>query len=183
MKLIILDRDGVINVDREHGIQSPEEWHPIDGSLEAIATLHGAGYTIAIATNQAGIAKGLYTQDTLQAVHAKLHRFVEAAGGKMTTIHHCPHDPNEGCPCRKPKPGLLHAIATSLKANLENVPMIGDRLKDIEAARAAGCRPILLRTGFGEQTLAEHPTLDVPVYDDLSCAVDALLADSPDHAT
>jgi len=176
MQLIILDRDGVINEDSDGYIKSPEEWRPLPGSLEAIARLHRAGWRVVIATNQSGIARGLFDLDTLMRIHEKMHRRVRDAGGLIDAVFFCPHGPDDNCTCRKPKPGLFHDIAKRLRIDLRGTPAIGDSLHDLQAARAAGARPVLVRTGKGARTLT-HPELDadVPVFDDLASAVDALL--------
>lgn len=176
MKLIILDRDGVINRDSDDHIKSPDEWQPLPGSLEAIARLHRAGWRVVVATNQSGVARGLFDLDTLMRIHEKMHRAVKDAGGQIDAVFFCPHGPDEGCDCRKPKPGLYLDIARRLRKDLKGVPAIGDSLRDLQAARAAGARPLLVKTGKGPQTLG-HPQLDadVPVFNDLASAVDALL--------
>ena len=178
MKLIILDRDGVINEDSDEYIKSPEEFIPLPGSLEAIARLKQAGYTVAVATNQSGIARGYYDETILAAMHEKLARLLDVKGGGIDFIAYCPHGPNDNCSCRKPLPGLLYEIGTHFKIDLTNVPMIGDSLRDIQAARTVGGYPILVKTGKGERTLATTPSeeLDeVPVYSNLAAAVDAIL--------
>jgi D-glycero-D-manno-heptose 1,7-bisphosphate phosphatase len=176
MKLIILDRDGVINEDSDDYIKSPEEFIPLPGSLEAIARLNQAGYRVAIATNQSGIGRGYFDLDTLDRMHAKLRRHLTAVGGQIEAIAYCPHPPEANCDCRKPRPGLLIDIAQRLGIGLGDVPVIGDSLRDLEAARAVGASPILVRTGKGERTLAKGEGLaHIPVYDDLAAAVDALL--------
>lgn len=177
MQLIILDRDGVINEDSDDYIKSPEEWQPIPGSLEAIARLHRAGWHVVVTTNQSGIARGLFDLDTLMRIHKKMHRAVRDTGGQIDAVFFCPHGPDDDCACRKPKPGLYHDIARRLRIDLKGVPAIGDSLRDLQAARAAGARPLLVRTGKGPQTLV-HPELDVdvPVFNDLASAADAVLA-------
>lgn len=176
MKLVILDRDGVINHDSPHYIKSPEEWVPIPGSLEAIAKLKRAGYHIAVATNQSGIARGYYDLSTLERIHQKMHDALAMLGGKIDTLVFCPHAPDEGCQCRKPAPGLLLEIAKKLQVDLHGVPFIGDSLKDVQAARAVGCRPILVRTSYDDRDQFFDELKDVPVYADLAAAV-ADLAD------
>lgn len=179
MKLIILDRDGVINEDSDDYIKSPEEWVPIPGSLQAIARLTQAGYRIVVASNQSGLARGLFDRDTLQRIHDKMHRAVSATGGAIEAIFFCPHGPDDGCECRKPKPGLLREIAVNLQVDLRGVPAVGDSLRDIQAAQAVGARPILVRTGKGASAVAEGKGLaGVEVYADLAAAADALLRDS-----
>lgn len=177
MKLIILDRDGVINKDSDAYIKSPDEFIPLPGSLEAIARLKQAGYTIAVATNQSGIARGYYDETTLAAMHEKLAHLLDEKGGGVDYIAYCPHGPDDNCTCRKPLPGLLYEIRDHFKTDLTDVPMIGDSLRDIQAARTVGGYPILVKTGKGENTLAKvsDELTDVPVYSDLATAVDALL--------
>ncbi len=172
MKLIILDRDGVINHDSDDYIKSPDEWLPIDGSLEAIAKLNKAGYTIAVATNQSGIARGLYDHETLEKIHQKLHHCVEEAGGRVDFIAYCPHGPDDGCDCRKPKPGLLIQIAKHYDISLKDVPFIGDSYRDLQAAQAVGAQPVLLKTGYGEKTIANNNLDGIPVYQDLQSYVE-----------
>jgi D-glycero-D-manno-heptose 1,7-bisphosphate phosphatase len=176
MKLIILDRDGVINEDSDDYIKSLEEFIFIPGSLEAIARLSKAGYKIAVATNQSGIARGYYDRATLEAMHRKLQRELAAIGGRVDMITFCPHGPDDNCACRKPKPGLYLQIAEHFQTQLEEVPVIGDSLRDIMAAREVSAYPMLVRTGKGERTLARGEGLDgVPVFNDLASAVDNLL--------
>ena len=152
MKLVILDRDGTINQDSDNYIKSPLEWKPIPGSLEAIARLTQGGWRIVVATNQAGIARGLFDMATLNAIHAEMHRAVGQAGGRIDAVFFCPHAADSKCECRKPKPGLLHEIASRLGVELDDVPMIGDSLRDLEAAVAAGAKPCLVLTGKGRKT-------------------------------
>lgn len=176
MKLVILDRDGVINEDSDDYIKSPDEWQPIPGSLAAIARLHRAGWRVVVATNQSGVARGLFDLDTLMRIHEKMHRAVRDAGGQIDAVFFCPHVPADNCLCRKPRPGLLFDIASRLRIDLTAVPAIGDSLRDLQAAQSAGARPILVRTGKGASTL-QDTGLDpgIPVYRDLASAVDALL--------
>ena len=152
MKLVILDRDGTINRDSEQHIKSPAEWKPIPGSLEAIARLTQNGWRVAVATNQSGIARGLFDMSTLNAIHAEMHRAVGQAGGRIDAIFFCPHAADSNCECRKPKPGLLREIASRFGVELEGVPMIGDSLRDVGAATAAGAQPWLVLTGNGRKT-------------------------------
>lgn len=154
VKLIVLDRDGVINHDSDAYIKSPDEWRPIPGSLEAIARLGKAGYRIVVATNQSGIARKLFDVATLGAIHAKMHRAVEEAGGRIDAIFFCPHGPDEGCGCRKPRAGLFDEILRRFQAAPTDVHAIGDQLRDLQAAHAAGFRPVLVLTGKGSTTLA-----------------------------
>ncbi len=178
MKLIILDRDGVINQDSDDYIKSPDEWLPIPGSLEAIARLTRAGYRVVVASNQSGLARGFFDMDTLTRIHDKLHGALAVTGGAVDAIFFCPHAPTDNCACRKPKPGLLLDIAARLQISLSGVPVVGDALRDVQAARAVGARAILVRTGKGALTEARGEGLQgVPVYDDLAAAVDALLAE------
>jgi len=176
MKLIILDRDGVINHDSQAYIKSPEEWKPIPGSLEAIALLSQAGYRVLVATNQSGVGRGLFEMATLNAIHDKMHRALGLAGGRIDGIFYCPHAQDAGCNCRKPKPGLLEEIAHRFGVSLEGVPFIGDSLRDLQAAVAVGAQPILVLTGKGKKTRKDG---DLPegtvVYDDLAAAVRNLL--------
>lgn len=179
MKLIILDRDGVINHDSDNYIKSVDEFIPLPGSLEAIARLNQAGYRVAIATNQSGIARGYYTIDTLNAMHEKLVQELSAMGGAIDMIAFCPHGPDDACSCRKPKPGMYLEIARRFDMPLKDVPVIGDSLRDLTAAQAVAAAPILVRTGKGERTIDKGLGLDgIPVYDDLAAAVEALLEEN-----
>lgn len=176
MRLVILDRDGVINHDSSEYIKTPDEWLPIPGSLEAIARLNHADYRIIIATNQSGLARGLYDMDALARIHQKMNYLLNEVGGFIDAVFFCPHGPDANCRCRKPAPGLFDDIAARLKIDLQNVPAIGDSLRDIQAAQAVGARPILVRTGNGEEAmLSGKLPKNVPIYADLSAAVDALL--------
>jgi len=152
MKLVILDRDGTINQDSDQHIKSPAEWQPIHGSLEAIARLTQGGWRIVVATNQSGIARGLFDMATLNAIHTEMHRAVNQAGGRIDAIFFCPHAADASCECRKPKPGLLREIGARMGVELAGVPMIGDSLRDLEAAVAAGAKPHLVLTGKGKKT-------------------------------
>jgi len=152
VKLVILDRDGTINQDSDQYIKSPAEWKPIPGSLEAIARLTQGGWRCVVATNQSGIARGLFDMATLNAIHAEMHRAVGRVGGRIDAIFFCPHAADSNCECRKPKPGLLREIAARLDVELEGVPMIGDALRDVEAAAAVGAKPYLVLTGKGRKT-------------------------------
>ncbi len=179
MKLIILDRDGVINEDSDDYIKSPEEFVPLPGSLEAIARLKRAGWTVAVATNQSGIGRGYYDEATLAAMHEKLARLLAAEGGSVDYIAWCPHTPDDGCDCRKPATGLYERIADHFGVSLAHVPVVGDSYRDLEAARRVGAQPILVRTGKGQRTLAGHAQdLDgIPVHPDLAAVVDHLLGE------
>ncbi|GAB3262521.1 HAD family hydrolase [Chitinimonas naiadis] len=154
MKLVILDRDGVINQDRDDFVKSEAEWVPIEGSLEAIALLNHAGWRVVIASNQSGIGRGFFGMAELNAMHDKLHRLLAGVGGRLDAIFFCPHTADMKCDCRKPKPGMYLDIAQRFDIRLENTPVIGDSLRDLEAAEAVGAEPILVRTGKGEKTLA-----------------------------
>jgi D-glycero-D-manno-heptose 1,7-bisphosphate phosphatase len=175
MSLIILDRDGVINHDSDDFIKSPTEWEPIEGSLEAIARLNYAGYRVVVITNQSGIARGLLDVETLNRIHSKMRRMLSQVGGKIEAILFCPHGPDDDCSCRKPHDGSFSELAHRLRIKLDNVPAIGDSLRDIQAAQSAGAAPILVRTGKGERTLEQGIPDGVPVYDDLAAAVTAIL--------
>ena len=147
MKLVILDRDGVINFDSDAYIRRPEEWKAIPGSLEAIALLTQAGYHVAVATNQAGVGRGLFEMATLNAIHDKMHRAVGLAGGRIDAVFYCPHAQEADCSCRKPKPGLFEEIGRRFGANLAGVPSVGDSLRDLQAGVAVGCKPHFVQTG------------------------------------
>ena len=152
MKLAILDRDGVINLDSPHFIKSPDEWIPIEGSLEAIARLSQAGWRVVIASNQSGLARGLFSMETLNAIHAKLRHELSHVGGHIDSIFVCPHGPDDGCECRKPRDGLFRDIARRYDISLSGVPAVGDSLRDLQASFSAGCSPWLVLTGNGEKT-------------------------------
>jgi D-glycero-D-manno-heptose 1,7-bisphosphate phosphatase len=152
MKIVILDRDGTINRDSDQYIKSPEEWKPIKGSLEAIARLTQAGYRVVVATNQSGIARGLFDTATLNAIHGTMQRAVQQAGGRIDAIFFCPHAEETDCECRKPKPGMLLEVGKRMNTPLAGVPMVGDALRDLQAAAAAGARPVLVLTGKGRRT-------------------------------
>jgi len=175
--LIILDRDGVINRDSNSFIKSPEEFVPLPGSIDAIAELCRAGYRVVIASNQSGLGRGLFSRKTLDDIHAKLRSEVRAAGGEVAGIFFCPHTPDDGCDCRKPRPGLLQRIAAEFHQELREVPVVGDSARDLEAAVAVGARPILVRTGNGratENNLNDNAAIEI--YDDLRTATAAIIA-------
>jgi D-glycero-D-manno-heptose 1,7-bisphosphate phosphatase len=177
MKLIILDRDGVINFDSDQFIKNPDEWKPIPGSLEAIARLTREGWRVVVATNQSGLARGLFEMATLNAIHAKMHKAVAQAGGRIEAVFFCPHAADMNCTCRKPKAGLFDEIAARYGRDLKDVPAVGDSLRDLLAAVSVGARPLLVRTGKGEKTLAAGGIPEnTPVFADLNEAVDHLLA-------
>lgn len=176
MPLIILDRDGVINQDSDDYIKSPEEWEAIPGSLEAIARLSQNGYRVVVASNQSGLARKLFSIETLNDIHQKMLSQLAQFGGSIEAIFFCPHGPRQGCGCRKPRPGLLQDISSRLRINLNDVPCVGDKLSDIEAAQAVGARPILVRTGRGQQLLEQGKVPDeVPVFDDLAAVAEDLV--------
>jgi D-glycero-D-manno-heptose 1,7-bisphosphate phosphatase len=176
-RVVILDRDGVINEDSEQFVKSVDEWIPLPGSIDAIVRLSHAGYRVAVATNQSGLARGLLTPADLDAMHRKLRDLLAEQGGRIEMIVYCPHGPDDGCGCRKPKPGMLEEIGRRLSVTLAGVPFVGDSLGDIVAARAAGADPWMVRSGKGEQTLASgsHDLAGVPVHTDLASVADALL--------
>lgn len=176
MKLIILDRDGVINHDSDTFIKSPEEWLPLPGSLEAIARLHQAGYRVVIATNQSGIARGLFDIRTLNAIHQKMHSAAQALGGDIDAIFFCPHAGDDDCDCRKPRPGLFQEIAQRFDINLKGIPAVGDSLRDLQAGFVSGCAPYLVQTGKGEATGKKGGLPPgTRIFPDLSAVVDHLL--------
>lgn len=176
MKVLVLDRDGVINADSPEYIKSPEEWHALPGSIDAIARATRAGYTVAVASNQSGVGRGYFDIDTLSAIHDRMIETVEAAGGRVDVIVFCPHAPDAGCECRKPKAGLLRRIESELGVTLAGSWMVGDSMKDIAAARAVDMQPVLVRTGNGAEVerKLEEPS-GVLVFNDLASAVDQLL--------
>jgi len=169
MKLIILDRDGVINYDSEQFIKSPDEWRPIPGSLEAIALLNRWGWRVVVASNQSGVGRGLFDMDTLNAIHDKMLKSLIQVGGRIDAIFFCPHPADSTCNCRKPKPGLLIDIKERFDADLTNVPIVGDSLRDLQAAVAVGGLPCLVLTGKGTKT-REDPQLppQTLVFSDLA---------------
>ena len=152
MKLVILDRDGVINHDSDHFIKNPDEWKPIPGSLEAIARFNQAGYRVVIATNQSGIGRGLFDMAMLNTIHDKLYRALAQVGGRIDALFYCPHAADLNCQCRKPRPGMLEEIGRRFNSPLQGVPAIGDALRDLEAAAAVGAQPMLVLTGKGLRT-------------------------------
>jgi D-glycero-D-manno-heptose 1,7-bisphosphate phosphatase len=174
MKLIILDRDGIINQDSMHYIKSPDEFILIPGSCEAIARLTAAGYRLAVATNQSGVSRGYYDEPQLAAIHEKMMGSVAAAGGHIDFIIHCPHMPDAGCSCRKPQPGMLTAIGAHFGCSLVDVPFIGDRLSDIQAAEAVGAKPYMVLSSMTDRVgLEAYP--HVPVFTSLAHCVNAIL--------
>ncbi|NWG39084.1 MAG: D-glycero-beta-D-manno-heptose 1,7-bisphosphate 7-phosphatase [Hydrogenophilaceae bacterium] len=176
MKLVILDRDGVINFDSDKFIKSPEEWKPIPGSLEAIARLNKNGYRVVVASNQSGIGRGLFDMATLNAIHAKMHKALSQFGGHIDAVFYCPHAADSQCDCRKPRPGMLKQIAERFHTDLKGVPAIGDSLRDLEAAAAVGALPVLVETGKGKKTMTAGglpPATEV--FPNLLAAADALI--------
>jgi len=175
-KLIILDRDGVINRDSAEFVKTAAEWQPLPGSIAAIAALTDAGFTVAVASNQSGLARGLLDRRALRAMHRKLRRLVAAKGGRVDRIVVCPHAPNAGCHCRKPRPGLLQRLARHYDTDLRNVPVVGDSLRDLQAAASVAAEPILVRTGNGVKTEAAlaGQLASIRVFDDLAAVAAAL---------
>jgi D-glycero-D-manno-heptose 1,7-bisphosphate phosphatase len=167
MKLLILDRDGVINQDSDDYIKSVDEWLPLPGAIKAIADLSRAGWTVAVATNQSGLARGYYDLATLEAMHQRLRTLVQQQGGEVGLIVHCPHGPDDGCTCRKPKPGMLKTIATHYQLPLAGIWFVGDSLGDLQAAVAVDCQPVLVKTGKGERTLDKALPPGCLIFDDL----------------
>jgi D-glycero-D-manno-heptose 1,7-bisphosphate phosphatase len=156
MKLVILDRDGTINEDRDDFVKSPDEWVPLPGALEAIARLNHAGWHTVLATNQSGLGRGLFDMGTLNAIHLKMNQALAKVGGRIDAVFFCPHAPGETCTCRKPLPGLFEMIGERYAVDLAEVPVVGDTLRDLQAGSAAGCPPHLVRTGkAGEMTTAQ----------------------------
>jgi D-glycero-D-manno-heptose 1,7-bisphosphate phosphatase len=179
MKLVILDRDGVINMDRDDYVKSLAEWVPLPGSITAIARLSQAGFTVAVATNQSGIGRGLFDLDELEAMHARLIELVTEAGGEIAGIFYCPHTPDDDCQCRKPRPGLLDAIARELETEVQGAFIVGDAIRDLEAGVSRGCVPVLVKTGKGE---ASFTTLQQQQRDEFdSLLVFDNLEDAAEH--
>ncbi len=180
--LVILDRDGVINEDSDAYIKSLDEWHPLPGSIDAIARLSRHGFTVAVATNQSGLGRGLFTLDDLEAMHHRLNEMVETAGGHLAGIFYCPHLPQDHCDCRKPKPGLIEAIERELNQSAHGAWLIGDTQRDLEAGLSKGCVPVLVLTGKGTATRAAFHAdssgkwQGLRIYADLATAADALIA-------
>ncbi len=177
MKLVILDRDGVINQDSDQFIKTPEEWKPIPGSLEAIAKLNHAGYRVVVASNQSGIGRGLFDMATLNAINEKMYKALGQLGGRIDALFYCPHPAEANCACRKPKPGMFHDIARRFNTSLLEVVSVGDSLRDMEAAAVAGAQPILVLTGKGRKTqsVGGLPPY-TKVHEDLAAAVRSIIA-------
>ena len=175
MKLVILDRDGVINYDSDKFIRQPDEWRAIPGSLDAIARLTQAGWRVVIATNQSGVGRGFLDMATLNAIHAKMHRAVNQAGGRIEAVFYCPDTDQSQSPCRKPNPGMFYAIAERFNVVLDQAPCVGDSLRDLQAAAAVGGQPILVLTGKGRKTRAAGSLPEgTTVYSDLAAVAQAL---------
>jgi D-glycero-D-manno-heptose 1,7-bisphosphate phosphatase len=175
MKLVILDRDGVINYDSDKYIKQPDEWRAIPGSLDAIARLTQSGCRVVVATNQSGIGRGLFDMATLNAIHAKMHRAVNQAGGRIEAVFYCPDTDESRSPCRKPNPGMFYAIAERFNVALDQAPCVGDSLRDLQSAAAVGGQPILVLTGKGRKTRAAGGLPDgTMVYPDLAAVAQAL---------
>jgi D-glycero-D-manno-heptose 1,7-bisphosphate phosphatase len=176
-KLIVLDRDGVINYDSDQYIKSPEEWRPIPGSLEAIARLNHAGYRVVVATNQSGIGRGLFDMGTLNSIHEKMHKALTHVGGRLDAVFFCPHTADSKCECRKPKPAMLAEIGKRFNSELTGLPCVGDSLRDLMSADTVGAQPMLVLTGKGEKTLRDgNFPKNTMIFPDLAFAVSALLA-------
>ena len=176
MKIVILDRDGVINYDSDQYIKSPAEWRAMPGSLEAIAKLTQAGYKVVIASNQSGLGRGLFDMDTLNAIHDKMHRAVQAVGGRIDAVFYCPHTSDSKCNCRKPKPGMFQRIGACFNTDLSDAYVIGDSLRDLQPAASVGARSVLVLTGKGEATQAEGNLPEgTLIFSDLAAAVEHIL--------
>ncbi|NWK78605.1 D-glycero-beta-D-manno-heptose 1,7-bisphosphate 7-phosphatase [Aquitalea sp. LB_tupeE] len=176
MKLVILDRDGVINEDRDDFVKNTMEWVPLPHSLEAIANLTQAGWRVVVATNQSGLARGLFDVHALNAMHEKMHRLVGQTGGRIDAVAYCPHGPDHGCECRKPLPGMVLELAERFNVKLQGLPLIGDSLRDLESVAAVGGQPILVRTGKGMKTLEKGGLPEgTLVFDDLFDAAEHLI--------
>ena len=180
MKLVILDRDGTINVQRDDFTKAPEEWEALPGALEAIARLNHAGWRVVVASNQAGLGRGLFDVVALNAMHAKMHKQLGAVGGRIDAVFYCPHSPEESCVCRKPLPGLFEQIGERYGMDLRQVPAVGDNLRDVQAAVAAGWTPHLVLTGQGARPRGQMPPPDYPPdtveHEDLAAFAEFILA-------
>jgi D-glycero-D-manno-heptose 1,7-bisphosphate phosphatase len=178
LNLIILDRDGTINEDRDDYVKSADEWVPIPGALEAIARLNHAGWRTVVATNQSGLGRGLFDMAALNAMHAKMNHLLAKVGGRIDAVFFCPHTPEETCDCRKPLPGLFHQIGERFGVDLRTVPVVGDTLRDLQAGVSAGCQPHLVRTGKGLITEGAGQLQQIPhaqVHDDLTAFAEFLI--------
>lgn len=182
MKLVVLDRDGVINHESDQFIKTPDEWKPINGSLEAIARLSQAGFNVVVITNQSGVGRGLMSADMLAQIHVRMIDHIQQHGGKIQSILFCPHRPDEDCKCRKPKTGLYKELSTRLGLSFMGVYSVGDSLRDLEAAAEAGATPVLVKTGNGRKTLKQLNSTPIEkldgvlVFDNLAGFADALLS-------
>jgi D-glycero-D-manno-heptose 1,7-bisphosphate phosphatase len=177
MKLVILDRDGVINQDSDQFIKNTSEWKQIPGSLAAIAKLNHAGYRVVVASNQSGIGRGLFDMGALNAINDKMYRALAQVGGRIDALFYCPHAAEANCECRKPKPGMFIDIAQRFNVDLAGVPSIGDSLRDLQAAAAAGAQPMLVLTGKGAKTEAAGGLPEgTPIFADLAEAVRNIVA-------
>jgi D-glycero-D-manno-heptose 1,7-bisphosphate phosphatase len=176
MKLVILDRDGVINTDSDQFIKTPDEWKPIPGSLEAIARLTHSGFRVVVCSNQSGVGRGLLDMATLNAINDKMYKALAPLGGRIDALFYCPHPAEANCACRKPRPGMFDDIAKRFNVPLAGVPSVGDSLRDMQASAAAGCQPMLVLTGKGRKTLAAGGLPEgTQVFDDLAAAVRAII--------
>lgn len=182
LKLVVLDRDGTINQDRDDFVKSPEEWVPLPGALEAIARLNHAGWHVAIASNQSGLGRGLFDVATLNAMHDKMHKMLAAVGGRVDAIFYCPHTPEDDCQCRKPLPGLFEQIGQRFGVPLKSVPTVGDSLRDLVAGHAAGCETHLVLTGKSAGLSPDEARKGLPegaqVHADLAAFANHLLSRS-----
>ena len=168
-ELIVLDRDGVINQETDAFIKSPEEWHPLPGSLKAIAQLNQWGHRVVVATNQSGVGRGLFSLEDLAAIHAKMQVQLQTVGAHLDGIYFCPHHPNHHCRCRKPKPGLLEKIARDFHCEFTKMIVVGDSLRDLQSAQSVGAKPILVLTGRGKTTQKQWPLeKKIDVFRDLA---------------
>jgi D-glycero-D-manno-heptose 1,7-bisphosphate phosphatase len=176
-KYILLDRDGVINEESPAFIKSPEEFLPLEKSLEAIALLNQHDYKVFVITNQSGLARGLFDEKTLNAIHQKMRDEAAKVGGKIEAIYFCPHQASDLCECRKPKPGLLKQFANDYGVDLADIYFIGDSLRDIQAAQNAGAMPVLVKTGNGVKTLQENPALltSILIFENLYDAAKSII--------
>jgi D-glycero-D-manno-heptose 1,7-bisphosphate phosphatase len=178
MKLVILDRDGVINQDSANFIKNPNEWIPIPGSLEAIALLNQYGFRVVVATNQSGIARGLFDMVTLNAIHDKMHHALAQLGGHIDAIFYCPHAADDHCQCRKPKSKMIEDIGHRFSVDLNGIPAVGDALRDLQAYARVGCQAMLVRTGKGEETLTDgNLPANTLSFSNLAQAADHIIAE------
>lgn len=174
---VLLDRDGVINHDSDDYIKSADEWIPIKGSLEAIALLNKHNYKVIVITNQSGIGRGFYNETKLDKMHHKMRQLTVAKGGEIEAIYYCPHIPEDQCECRKPQPGLLNKFSKDYNQSLTGIYFIGDKIADTQAANAAGARPILVKTGKGQQTLSKHSEINIPIFENLYDAAKFIISE------